>query len=78
MRVSLDGIWPISLCFKHFPFEAEVMQFRLGHGDHGLTSSISQSSEPIQDMLKRHWCAWQTSGRGRAEGVSVHIFRNHL
>jgi len=29
-------------------------------------------------MLKRHWSAWHTSGRGRAERVPVYIFRNHL
>jgi len=49
-----------------------------GHRNRGLTSAISQSSEPIPDMLKRHWCAWQTSGRGRAEGVPVYIFSDHL
>lgn len=44
----------------------------LGHRDHGLAAAISQSSEPIQDTLKRHWHAWRTSGRTRAEGVCAY------
>ena len=64
----------MSLCFKQFPLEGDVMQF----SPSGLTSAISQSPEPIPGILKRHWCAWQTSGRARAKGVSVSIFWDPL
>ena len=60
--------------FKQFPLEGDVMQF----SPSGLTSAISQSPEPIPGILKRHWCAWQTSGRARAKGVSVSIFCDPL
>lgn len=72
--VSLQRSWPMSLCFKRFSVgsRCDAIFAVLGHRDHGLTRAISQSSEPIQDMLKRHWCAWHTSGRRRAKGVSVY------